>query len=179
MPFKKWKFASETMAGGFLSSPQLKNSSNNEKTIKSTAFWLLVWKKWCLEKGIVKEIENYEPTRLNTLLELSNAEIKNKHGETSETTIPFHRQWFGHGLNNSLNCLAGLWTFLRLKDVKISSHIIVLIVRGCFDWTHDLNKLFLHLMRALCLCLIMISHLVFFSSILLTRNHMIFSCNLE
>ena len=41
-------------------------------------------------------------------------------------------------------------------------HIIVLIVRGCFDRTHDLNKLFLHLMRALCLCLIMISHLVFF-----------------
>ena len=67
------------MAGGFLSSPQLKNSSNNENTVKSTAFWLSVWKKWCLEKGIVKEIENYEPTR-NTLLELSNAEIKNKHG---------------------------------------------------------------------------------------------------
>ena len=79
------------MAGGFLSSPQLKNSSNKEKTVKSTAFWLSVWKKWCLEKGIVKEIENYEPTLLNTLLELSNAEIKNKHGETSETTIPFHR----------------------------------------------------------------------------------------
>ena len=67
------------MAGGFLSSPQLKNSSNNENTVKSTVFWLSVWKKWCLEKGIVKEIENYEPTR-NTLLELSNAEIKNKHG---------------------------------------------------------------------------------------------------
>ena len=39
--------------------------------------------------------------------------------------------------------------FLRLKDVKISLHIIVLIVRGCFDQTHGLNKLFLHLMRAL------------------------------
>ena len=39
-----------------------------------------VWKKWCLEKGIAKEIENYEPTQLNTLLERSNAEIKNKHG---------------------------------------------------------------------------------------------------
>ena len=68
------------MAGGFLSSPQLKNSSNKEKTVKSTAFWLSVWKKWCLEKGIVKEIENYEPTQLNSLLERSNAEIKNKHG---------------------------------------------------------------------------------------------------
>ena len=59
---------------------QLKNSSNNENTVKSTAFWLSVWKKWCLEKGIAKEIENYEPTQLNTLLERSNAEIKNKHG---------------------------------------------------------------------------------------------------
>ena len=71
---------------------QLKNSSNNENTVKSTAFWLSVWKKWCLEKGIAEEIENYEPTQLNTLFERSNAEIKNKHGKTSETTIPFHRK---------------------------------------------------------------------------------------
>ena len=59
--------------------PQLKNSLNNENTIKSNAFWLSVWKKWCLEKGIAKEIENYEPTQLNTLLKRSNAEIKNSH----------------------------------------------------------------------------------------------------
>ena len=84
----RWNFASETMAGvlsGFsfatiTTIQQLKNSSNNENTVKSTAFWLSVWKKWCLEKGIAKEIENYEPTQLNTLLERSNAEIKNKHG---------------------------------------------------------------------------------------------------
>ena len=56
----------------------MKNSSNNENIVKSTAFWLLVWKKWWLEKGIAKEIENYEPTQLNTLLQRSNAEIKNK-----------------------------------------------------------------------------------------------------
>ena len=56
------------------------NSSNNENTVKNTAFWLSVWKKWCLEKGIAKEIENYEPTQLNTLLERSSAEIENKHG---------------------------------------------------------------------------------------------------
>ena len=65
---------------GFLSPLQLKNSSNNENTVKSIAFWFPVWKKWCLEKGITKEIENYEPTQLNILLERSNAEIKNKHG---------------------------------------------------------------------------------------------------
>ena len=51
---------------------QLRNSSNNE----NTTFWLSVWKKWCLEKGIAKEIENYEPTHRITLLERSNAEIK-------------------------------------------------------------------------------------------------------
>ena len=38
---------------------QLKNSSNNENTVKRTDFWFSVWKKWCLEKGIAKEIENY------------------------------------------------------------------------------------------------------------------------
>ena len=46
----------------------------------STAFWLLVCKKWCLKKGIAKKIENYEPTQLKTLLERFYAEIKNKHG---------------------------------------------------------------------------------------------------
>ena len=51
------------------------NSLNNENIVKSTAFWLSVWKKWCLEKGIAEEIENYKPTQLNTLLERSNAEI--------------------------------------------------------------------------------------------------------
>ena len=70
----RFSFATET------TTQQLKNSSNNENTVKSTAFQLSVWKKWCLEKGTAKEIENYEPTQLNTLLERSYAEIKNKHG---------------------------------------------------------------------------------------------------
>ena len=62
---------------------------------------------------------------------------------------------------------------MRLKDVKISLHIIVLIVRGCFDRTHGLNKLFLHLMRAL----LMFNYdkpSRIFPCILLTRNHTIF-----
>ena len=29
-----------------------------QNTVKSTAFWLSVYKKWCLEKGIAKEIKN-------------------------------------------------------------------------------------------------------------------------
>ena len=44
---------------GLLSTPQQqynsrKNNSNNENTVKSIAFWLSIWKKWCLERGIVK-----------------------------------------------------------------------------------------------------------------------------
>ena len=34
---------------------ELKNSSKNENTVKSTAFWLSVWKKWFLGKRIAKE----------------------------------------------------------------------------------------------------------------------------
>ena len=45
---------------------QLKNSSNNENTVKSTTLWLSVWKRWFLEKTIAEEIENYEQTQLNT-----------------------------------------------------------------------------------------------------------------
>ena len=71
---------------------QLKNSSNNETIVKSIALWFSVWKKWCSEKGIAKEIENYKPTQLNALFERYYAEIKNKHGETAETMIPFHRK---------------------------------------------------------------------------------------
>ena len=50
------------------------------KHCKKHYFWLSVWNKWCLEKEIAKEIEDYELTQLNTLFERSNAEIKNKHG---------------------------------------------------------------------------------------------------
>ena len=63
---------------------ELRNSSKNNNTVKSTSFWLSVWKKWCLEKGIADEIENYEPAELNTLLERFYAELKNKHGEDYE-----------------------------------------------------------------------------------------------
>ena len=57
-----------------------KTTLNNENTVKSTAFLLKVWKKWCLEKGIAEEIKSNKPNQLNTLLERFYAEIKNKHG---------------------------------------------------------------------------------------------------
>ena len=51
---------------------QLKNGSKNENTVKSTA----PCSCRCLGKGITKQIGNYEPTQLNTLLERFCAEIK-------------------------------------------------------------------------------------------------------
>ena len=70
---------------GFLSPPQQQYSSwktaLTKKTlaVKSTTLWLSVWKKWCLERGIAEEIENYEQTQLNTLPERFYAKIKSKH----------------------------------------------------------------------------------------------------
>ena len=51
-------FATETTV------EELKNCSKNGNTAKSTGFWLSVWKKWCVEKEIADEIENYEPAEL-------------------------------------------------------------------------------------------------------------------
>ena len=39
-----------------------------------------VWKKWCVEKEITDEIENYEPAELNTLLEMMNQKALNNDG---------------------------------------------------------------------------------------------------
>ena len=56
----------------------------NENTVERTGFWLSVWKKWCIEKKITDEIENYEPAELKTLFEHFYAEVKNKQGEDYE-----------------------------------------------------------------------------------------------
>ena len=57
--------------------------------------------------------------------------------------------------------------------MKISLHIIVLIVRGSFHRTHGWKKIFLLLMRAL-LMLNYDKPSRIFPCMLLTRNHMIF-----
>ena len=57
---KIWKFASKTMAGvlsRFSFATAAEKQLKQWKHWKSTAFWLLVWKNWCLEKGIAKEIK--------------------------------------------------------------------------------------------------------------------------
>ena len=58
--------------------------------------------------------------------------------------------------------------------MKISLYIIVLIVRGCFDRTHGLNKLFFALDARALLMLNYDKLSRIFSCLLLTRNHMIF-----
>ena len=68
---------------------------------------------------------------------------------------------------------------MHLKDARISLHIIVLIVRSCFDRMHGLNKLFFALNAR---ALLMFnydrpSHI--FLCILLTGNHMIFLVQFE
>ena len=59
-------FATETTV------EELKNCSKNENTVKTTRFWLSVWKDWCVDKEITDEIENYEPAVLNTYRHLKN-----------------------------------------------------------------------------------------------------------
>ena len=59
-------FGDEKMAGALSSRfslatanviEELKNSSKNENTTKSTLFWLSVGRKWCVEKEIKNEIK--------------------------------------------------------------------------------------------------------------------------
>ena len=134
-----------------------------------------VWKKWCLEKGIAKEIENYEPTQLNTLLERSNAEIKKQTWLNLGNADSISSKVIRTQTEQFLELFRGTLNFLRLKDVKISLYIIVLIVRGCFDRTHGLNKLFLHALDARALLMLNYDEPSrIFPCILLTRNHMIF-----
>ena len=56
--FKNLKFASETKAGvlsRFSFATAAEKQLKQRKHCKSTAFWLSVWKKRCVEKGIAEE----------------------------------------------------------------------------------------------------------------------------
>ena len=66
---------------------QLKNSSNNKKIVKSTAFWLSVWKKWCLEKGLPRKLKI--TNQLSLTLCLSGSALKLKTNEVKP-----RKQWF-------------------------------------------------------------------------------------
>ena len=67
-----------SVLGRFSFATMAENSSNNKSTVKNHCFLVVGLEKVVFREGNCQG--NYEPTRLNTLLELSNAEIKNKHG---------------------------------------------------------------------------------------------------
>ena len=62
-PGRRFSFATDSLI------EELKNSSKNENTTKSTLFWQSVWRKWCAEKEIEQEIHDIPPEELNILLE--------------------------------------------------------------------------------------------------------------
>ena len=62
---KIWKFASETMAGvwsRFSFATAAEKQLKQWKRCKKHCFLVASLEKWCLEKGIAEEIENYELT---------------------------------------------------------------------------------------------------------------------
>ena len=167
----RWKFASETVAGvlsRFFLPPQQQYSNRKNSSDKDN---ILVFG---LEKVVFREGNCQENRKLPSLTLYSGDSMPKLKSKwlTSQTTIPFHWKWFGHRLNNSLNCLAGLWTFLHLKDMKYHcnllfwSYTVVLAERTMS--LAGYNKSRLHLMRALCFCIIIISYLEFLMYIIHT-----------
>ena len=139
------KFASKTMAGilgrfSFATATtiqQLKNSSNNENTVKCTAFWLLVWKNWCLERGNAKEIKITSWSSFTICSSYSTSKLKTNMIKPRKRRFHSIESDLDTDRKNSLNCLVGL--VLCFIDVKIPMYITVLIVRGCFDRIHKLE----------------------------------------
>ena len=125
-------------------------------------------------KGIAEEIENYEPTQLNTLLERSDAEIKKQTWLNLGNDDSISSKVIRTQTEQFLELFSRTLKFFNLKDVKISLHIIVLIVRGSFDRTHGLNKLFFALNARALLMFNYDKPSRIFPCILLTRHHMIF-----
>ena len=139
----------------------LKNSSNNKNTVKSTAFWLSVWKKWCIEKGIAKKIKITSRPSLTLCSSDSTPKLKTnmvkprkrrfhfiESDSDTDWTIPWTVQ-----PDFELFCALKMWKY---NYILFWSYAVVLT--EC----RILNKLFLHLLRALCFCIIMISYLVSF-----------------
>ena len=126
------------------------------KTVKSTAFWLSVWKKWCIEKGIAKKIKITSRPSLTLCSSDSTPKLKtnmvklaNESDSGTDWTIPWTVK-----SDFELFCALKMWKYHYI--LLFWSYTVVLT--EC----RILNKLFLHLLRALCFCIIMISYLVSF-----------------
>ena len=80
----RWKFASKTMAGvlsrfSFATTTtiqQLKNSCNNENTVKITAFWLSVWKSGVYRRELPRKSKIMSRPRLTLCLSDSTSKLK-------------------------------------------------------------------------------------------------------
>ena len=164
-----------------LSPPRLKYSSNNENTsIKSTAFWLSVWKKWCLEKGIAKEIENYEPTQLTLCSSDPMPKLKQTSlnlGNDDSISSKVIRTWLR--LSNYLELFSRTLNFFapwRCEDITA----YYFLDRTRLFWP---NARFEQTILALdARALLMLNYdkpSRIFSCLLLTRNHMIFLVQFE
>ena len=116
------------------------------------------------------------------MLEWSNADMKKQtwlnlgnDDSISSKVIRTQTEQFLELFSQTLNffCTLMMWRYHGILLFWL--YAAVLMVRSCFDWTHSLIKLFLYMMCVLCLCLFMMSYLVFFHVFLLTtRNHIIF-----
>ena len=78
MPFKKMKICEWNNGRRFSFVTAAEKQLKQRKHCKNHCFLVVGLEKVVFREGNCQG--NYEPTRLNTLLELSNAEIKNKHG---------------------------------------------------------------------------------------------------
>lgn len=56
----------------------------NANTIKSTRFWLNVWRSWAEERNVSPNLEEYPPEKLDEILQRFYAEVRNKNGDHYE-----------------------------------------------------------------------------------------------
>ena len=144
----RFSFATET------TTQQLKNSSNNENTVKSTAFWLSVWKKWCIEKGIAKKIKITSRPSLTLCSSDSTPKLKTNMVKPRKRRFHFiesvsDTDWtipWTVSPDFELFCVLEMWKYCILL---FWLYAVVLTERALS--LAGLNKLFLHLMRALLL----------------------------
>ena len=112
---QRFGFANETTI------EQFKNCSKNPNTVRSTSFWLNVWKTWCQEKNIANKMEEHEPAELNKLLEQFYAEVKNKNGKDYE---PDSLRVMIAALDRHLNEQGYKFSIIRCREFHSSKQVL-------------------------------------------------------
>ena len=62
----------------------LKETTSNDNTRKSTQTWINVWRSWAEERGINPSLEENSAEVLDSILQQFHAEVRNKRGESHE-----------------------------------------------------------------------------------------------